>query len=111
MAVRVASVLASLWGASPFSFLPSGLFTLALVLALPLLRKGWREDLTEPEARKLLEDSMRVLFYRDTRASAKITIGKVDAGGSAVSDPILLETFWEHPEFVRGGGHLGDGSW
>jgi len=80
-------------------------------MALPLLRKGWRPDMPEAEARKLLEDCMRVLFYRDTRASAKINIGKVDASGSTVMKPITLETFWEHPEFVRGGGHLGDGSW
>lgn len=81
-------------------------------MALPLLRKGWRADLTEAEARKLLEDCMRVLFYRDTRASSKITIGKVDGTGPAtVSEPMALESFWEHPEFVRGGGHLGDGSW
>ena len=46
-------------------------------MALPLLRKHWKEGLTEEEARKLLVDCMRVLFYRDTRASAKITIGKV----------------------------------
>ena len=40
-------------------------------MALPLLRKGWRADMGEAEARKLIEDSMRVLFYRDTRASNK----------------------------------------
>lgn len=80
-------------------------------MALPLLRKGWRADMSEAEARKLLEDCMRVLFYRDTRASANINIGKVDASGCTVSAPMKLETFWEHPEFVRGGGHLGDGSW
>lgn len=80
-------------------------------MALPLIRKGWREDMSEAEARALLENSMRVLFYRDTRASAKIQIGKVDASGSAVGDAYMLETFWEHPEFVKGGGHLGDGSW
>jgi len=80
-------------------------------MALPLIRKAWRPDLTEAEARKLLEDCMRVLFYRDTRASNKINIGKVDSSGASVSEPITLETYWEHKEFVRGGGHLGDGSW
>uniref|UniRef100_A0A7S2IBD5 Proteasome subunit beta n=1 Tax=Haptolina brevifila TaxID=156173 RepID=A0A7S2IBD5_9EUKA len=80
-------------------------------MALPLLRKSWRADLTEAEARKILEDCMRVLFYRDTRAGSKIQIGKVDSSGSAVDEPHALETFWEHPEFVRGGGYLGDGSW
>ena len=80
-------------------------------MALPLLRAGWRDDLTEAEARKLLEDSMRVLFYRDTRASSKINIGKADATGVAVGEPFQLETYWEHPEFIKGGGHRGDGSW
>jgi len=80
-------------------------------MALPLLRKGWSPTLTEAEATALLTDAMRVLFYRDTRASAKITIGKVDGSGSTVSEPFTLETYWEYPEFVRGGGHLGDGSW
>lgn len=80
-------------------------------LALPLMRKAWKADMSEAEARKLLEDCMRVLFYRDTMASSFITIGKVDASGSAVGEPFQLETYWEYPEFARGGGHLGDGSW
>jgi 20S proteasome subunit beta 7 len=79
-------------------------------LALPLLRKGWREDLTEAEARSLLEDCMRVLFYRDTRASSFITIGKVDASGSTITEPFQLETYWEFPAFTRG-NTTGDGSW
>ena len=54
---------------------------------------------------------MRVLFYRDTRAAANTTIGKVDVSGSEVGEPFMIDTYWEHPEFVRGGGHLGDGSW
>jgi len=80
-------------------------------MALPLLRKYWREDITEEEARKLLIDCMRVLFYRDTRASAMLTIGKTDASGSSVGEPFMVDTYWEHPEFVKGGGHRGDGSW
>jgi len=80
-------------------------------LALPMIRKAWRKDLSEEEARKLLIDCMRVLFYRDTRASAFITVGKVDAKGSIVGKSEKLDTYWEFPEFVRGGGHLGDGSW
>jgi len=89
------------------NFMASGLGS---HLALPLIRKGWREDLTEAEARKLLEDSMRVLFYRDTRASAFITIGKVDTAGSSITEPFKLETYWEYPSFVQG-NTTGDGSW
>jgi len=33
-------------------------------LALPIMRKRWHENMTEGEARALLEDCMRVLFYR-----------------------------------------------
>jgi 20S proteasome subunit beta 7 len=44
-------------------------------IAQPLLRKAveGREDvITEGEARKILEDSMRVLFYRDARSLNKV---------------------------------------
>lgn len=77
-------------------------------MALPLLRKAWREDIGEAEARTLLTDTMRVLFYRDARAGCNINIGKVDASGCVVEAPVKLETYWEYPEFVR---HNTDGSW
>uniref|UniRef100_A0A7S3I7R9 Proteasome subunit beta type-4 n=1 Tax=Favella ehrenbergii TaxID=182087 RepID=A0A7S3I7R9_9SPIT len=89
------------------NFLASGI---GAHLALPLLRKGWKADMTEAEARKLLEDCMRVLFYRDTRASPKITIGKANSSGASVSEPFTLETYWEYPAFARG-NKAGDGSW
>ena len=44
-------------------------------IALPLLRKaveGREHELTEQEARTILEDSMRVLFYRDARSLNKV---------------------------------------
>ena len=36
--------------------------------------------MSEAEARALLEDCLRVLWYRDTRALNKITIAKVSSG-------------------------------
>lgn len=45
-------------------------------IALPLMRKAveGREDvLTEEEARKILEESMKVLFYRDARSLNKVS--------------------------------------
>jgi 20S proteasome subunit beta 7 len=44
-------------------------------IAQPLLRKaveGRENELTEGEARKILEDCMRVLFYRDARSIDKV---------------------------------------
>lgn len=64
-------------------------------LALPLIRKAWHAEMSEEEARKLLVDCMRVLFYRDTRASASIQLGTVSAEGSKVGEPFKLDTFWE----------------
>ena len=44
-------------------------------LAQPLLRtavEGREDTLTEEEARKIIEDCMRVLFYRDARSLDKV---------------------------------------
>lgn len=79
-------------------------------LALPLLRKQWRADMDESEARALLCECMKVLFYRDTRASAKVTVAKVDATGCTVDEPLLLDTKWDYEAFARG-NKAGDGSW
>lgn len=81
-------------------------------LAVPLLREKYRPDLTEGEARAILEDCMRVLFYRDCRASSTIQLAKCDASGVLVSEPYELETSWDSPDFVRPVADLdGDGGW
>ena len=46
-------------------------------VALPIIRERWRAGLSEGEARAVLEDCVRVLWYRDTRALNKITLAKV----------------------------------
>jgi 20S proteasome subunit beta 7 len=64
-------------------------------LALPLMREKWHPQLTEGEARALLEDCMKVLFYRDCRASSRIQLAKCAGGQVLVSDPYQLETNWD----------------
>lgn len=54
-------------------------------LALPLLREQWRPDLTEGEARALLEDALKILFFRDCRASARVQLAKVEINSSSPS--------------------------
>lgn len=82
-------------------------------LALPILREKWSADLTEGEARAMLEDCMRVLFYRDCRALNRIQIAKVTKeDGVLISDPYELETEWSSASFVEPKGELdGDGGW
>ena len=84
-------------------------------LALPLLREQWRPDLTEGEARAILEDCCRVLFYRDCRASSQIQLAKCGVPGQAplISAPYQLATEWSDPAFVAAApaGLDGDGGW
>jgi 20S proteasome subunit beta 7 len=54
-------------------------------LAIPILRKKWRPDMEEGEARELMEECLRVLFYRDCRALNKIRIAKATADGTLIS--------------------------
>eukprot|EP00538_Stauroneis_constricta_P005215 CAMPEP_0119551036 /NCGR_PEP_ID=MMETSP1352-20130426/4424_1 /TAXON_ID=265584 /ORGANISM="Stauroneis constricta, Strain CCMP1120" /LENGTH=249 /DNA_ID=CAMNT_0007597043 /DNA_START=154 /DNA_END=903 /DNA_ORIENTATION=- len=84
-------------------------------LALPLMREHWRPDLEEGEARALLEDCMKVLFFRDCRASARIQLAKVtEDGGVTISEPYELDhsNAWSAPSLQRAVGDLsGDGGW
>lgn len=82
-------------------------------IALPLLREKFRKDMEEGEARALLEDCLRILFYRDCRALNRVQIAKVTReGGVLVSDPYELDTFWDFEGFVQNKGEMGtDGGW
>ena len=70
-------------------------------MALPLIRDRWRPDLSEGEARALLEDCMRVLWYRDTRALNKIQLAKMTAAVTVVSEPYSVDTQWSFRSFVQ----------
>jgi len=77
-------------------------------IALPLMRKAWKPDLTEEEAKKLLEDCLRVLFYRDARTINRFQIATVTERGVEISEPYSLETNWEFKSFIKGATY---GSW
>eukprot|EP01130_Rhizamoeba_saxonica_P004122 TRINITY_DN1699_c0_g1_i1.p1 TRINITY_DN1699_c0_g1~~TRINITY_DN1699_c0_g1_i1.p1 ORF type:complete len:228 (-),score=65.25 TRINITY_DN1699_c0_g1_i1:58-741(-) len=64
-------------------------------IARPLLRDAYHENLEEADARKILEDSMRVLFYRDARTINRVEFGKVTADGVEISDAVELDTEWD----------------
>lgn len=63
-----------------------------LYLALPLLRNEWREDLSYDEAKALLEKCLKVLLYRDARASDRVQMANITAAGVAIGEPYRLDT-------------------
>ena len=82
-------------------------------LAMPLIRERWAADMDEAAARTLLEDCLRVLWYRDCKALNKVQIAKItSAGVVAISEPYAVETKWDYAAFVqpKAGAETG-GSW
>jgi len=71
-------------------------------LAIPLLRKHWHENMSRAEAVALLEDCMRVLYYRDCRAINKFYLCDITSTGVHMSEPYSLTTKWDYTGFVRG---------
>jgi 20S proteasome alpha/beta subunit len=70
-----------------------------MAMAKPFIHNHWRPDLTEAEARDLLEITARILWYRDSSASERIQIGKVDASGVTFTDPYVLQSEWDLESF------------
>ncbi|OLY83344.1 putative proteasome subunit beta type-7 [Smittium mucronatum] len=76
-------------------------------IALPIMRKYAEpraDSLTEEEASKILDDCMRVLYYRDARSFNKIQKAKVTAQGVEISEPYSLSTNWDFAESIIGYG-------
>jgi 20S proteasome subunit beta 7 len=68
-------------------------------LALPLMRKHFElknGNISESEAKKILEEGMTVLYYRDARTINKIQIATINDQGVNISDPYQLKTVWEY---------------
>lgn len=78
-----------------------------LHLAQPLLRKeveGREHEIDEARAREILENCMRVLFYRDARSLNRFQIAKITKQGAEIGEPISTSTNWAFAEGLRGYG-------
>lgn len=51
-------------------------------------------ELTEEEARKLLIQSLTVLYYRDARAMNEVQIATITKEGAKISEPFKIDTDW-----------------
>ena len=63
-----------------------------LQMAVPLMRAKWHEDMTYEEARALMEDCLKVLVYRDARASDRVQIANITSDGVDIGEPFHLDT-------------------
>ncbi|OMJ27705.1 putative proteasome subunit beta type-7 [Smittium culicis] len=76
-------------------------------IAMPIMRKYAEpraNELTEEEASKILDDCMRVLYYRDARSFNKLQKAKVTTAGVEISEPYSLSTNWDFAESIIGYG-------
>ncbi|KAM0672466.1 beta type-4 subunit of proteasome [Ordospora colligata] len=67
-------------------------------LVLPLLRSkvdGREDEITREEGISLVEEAMRILFYRDCGASNEIQVGYADAQDAHISDAYRIQTNWD----------------
>ena len=63
-------------------------------LARPLFREKHREDMSAAEARSLLEECLRVCYYRDKNSINKFQLATVTKEGTSLSEPFALATEW-----------------
>jgi len=79
-------------------------------MALPILRaeldNGKWQTKTEAEAKAVLEKCLKLLFYRDCKASCNVQIAVINGNGTKIGDPYRLETFWEHETWMKTGAEL-----
>jgi len=89
-------------------------FSLSLTLSFPnrpLFREFQRDDMSLEEAIALMQEALRVLFYRDKTSINKFILAKVSGGeGVAISKPFALDTKWDLKAFVNPSKHA-VGSW
>ncbi|KAK1858193.1 hypothetical protein I4F81_000804 [Pyropia yezoensis] len=83
----------------------------ALHLGLPLLRNAHRPDITVAEAKVVMNDVLKVLFYRDARTNDVVQLATVTAAGVEVGDMVKLDTEWNHKAFVQGARAGDESSW
>ena len=64
-----------------------------------LCETDWRADMSEAEARAMMEKCLRVLYYRDKKASDEIQICKITKDGVNIEQPYVIESEWNLSHF------------
>lgn len=82
-------------------------------LAVPALREavedGRWQHLTLEAAKKVLESALKLLFYRDCKASCVVQFAVATQAGVEVEDSYRLDTFWGHEMWKKPASALAPG--
>jgi len=77
-----------------------------LHLAIPMIREAREKkpNMTREDARKILTESLKVLYYRDCRAHFKYQLADVTPEGVKIEDDLNLkqDTNWNIAHYIRG---------
>lgn len=68
-------------------------------MARPLLREKHTDDMSEEDARKLMEECLRTCLMRDKTMMNKFQVAKVTAGGLEISEPFQVPMNWGYEKF------------
>uniref|UniRef100_A0A8C9G9G1 Proteasome subunit beta n=1 Tax=Piliocolobus tephrosceles TaxID=591936 RepID=A0A8C9G9G1_9PRIM len=72
----------------------------ARYFALTLLRNHYKDNMTEDEARYLLNECLKILYFLDTTASNKIQIVKITSKGVEFEKPYILTATVNSRDYV-----------
>ena len=77
-------------------------------IALPLIRDeldaatARGTQLTEQQAKQLLQKCLTVLYYRDARSLNKYELAVVTSSGATIEGPLTTPANWDVAEYVSG---------
>lgn len=74
-------------------------------IAIPLMREELDSkggQLTEEEAKRLVEKCLTVLYYRDARSFNKYQLAVVNESGAHIEGPLTLQSNWNVAHYVAG---------
>jgi 20S proteasome subunit beta 7 len=80
-------------------------------MARPLFREKHTDDMSEAEARTLMEDALRACVMRDKSMMNKFQIAKVEKGKAPeISEPFAVATSWDYEKY-RNPSQFAPGTW
>jgi len=65
-------------------------------LCKPIIENNWNENVNEAQAKQIVEECFKVLYYRDCGAFDKIQFTVVDDKGVRIEEPYRIQTKWDY---------------